>query len=579
MGCMKNRGGARVCPHCGFDEANPPSVGSQLPLRTLLNEQYVVGRALGAGGFAITYLAWDQRLARRVAIKEYMPSGLASRSGQTSQLVPHTGVSGQDFQYGLERFLDEARMVAQFQEHPGIISVTNYFPANGTAYLVMEYLEGSTLKEYLAQHGGRLSFNQALALITPVMDALRELHRANVLHRDISPDNIYITESGQVKLLDFGAARQALSDRSQRLSVILKVGYAPEEQYRSAGKQGPWTDVYAVGATFYHLITGQLPPQSIDRLAEDLLQPPSALGVDIPPGAEDALMTALAVKASQRYETIQDFQAAIGLPAAATVPRRPSRTTAWTRIPLPPWAKKIARNPWAIRAGAGAALVVLFLLGFMLFRHSGQPSGPDIPSNPGIPSNLPPNLAALVAFKPAHAGEIAPLKDSWPLPDLPMIALKARDRARKWSQDAELVEINLQLQSWKDQGYIQTDDGTAQLTLDFYSPSRQKAILIIPNMPTVPASPDHDLDDSIGFVDWGDKLAIPDKFLSLTDAVRKAQQKGMRAPSIKNATLTNSQGTSTSDEDTSGLKWELEPVFGQRYYVDAKVADNAASDK
>jgi serine/threonine protein kinase len=152
------------------------------------------------------------------------------------------------------------------QEHPGIISVTNYFPANGTAYFVMEYLEGSTLKEYLAQHGGRLSFNRALALITPVMDALRELHRANVLHRDISPDNIYITESGQIKLLDFGAARQALSDRSQRLSVILKVGYAPEEQYRSAGKQGPWTDVYAVGATFYHLITGQL-PTAVDRPA------------------------------------------------------------------------------------------------------------------------------------------------------------------------------------------------------------------------------------------------------------------------------------------------------------------------
>ena len=211
----------------------------------------MVGRALGAGGFAITYLAWDQRLARRVAIREYMPSGLASRSGQTSQLVPHTGVSGQDFQYGLERFLDEARMVAQFQEHPGIISVTNYFPANGTAYLVMEYLEGSTLKEYLAQHGGRLSFNQALALITPVMDALRELHRANVLHRDISPDNIYITESGQIKLLDFGAARQALSDRSQRLSVILKVGYAPEEQYRSAASRdrGPTSTPWAQPST------------------------------------------------------------------------------------------------------------------------------------------------------------------------------------------------------------------------------------------------------------------------------------------------------------------------------------------
>jgi hypothetical protein len=210
-------------------------------------------------------------------------------------------------------------------------------------------------------------------------------------------------------------------------------------------------------------------------------------------------MTALAVKASQRYETIQDFQAAIGLPAAATIPRRPSRVTAWTRIPLPPWAKKIVRNPWTARAGAGTAFAVLFLLGFMLFRHSSQPSGPDIP----------PNLADLVAFKPAHAGEIAPLKDSWPLPDLPMIALKGTDRARRWSQDAELVEINLQLGPVGGLGSIQTYNGNAELRFDFYSPSRQKPITITPNAFTNAGQPDADLDSSMGFVDWSDKLAIP----------------------------------------------------------------------
>jgi serine/threonine protein kinase len=565
MGCMSDRGGARVCPHCGFDEANPPVVASQLPLRTVLNDQYVVGRALGAGGFAITYLAWDLRLARRVAIKEYLPSGLASRSGTTSQVVAHSGSSSQDFQYGLERFLEEARLVAQFQEHPGIISVTNYFPANGTAYLVMEYLEGCTLKEYLAQQGGRLSFNQAIALMTPVMDALRELHRANVLHRDISPDNIYITNSGQVKLLDFGAARQALRDRSQRLSVILKVGYAPEEQYRSAGNQGPWTDVYAVGATFYHLITGQIPPPSIDRLAEDLIQPPSALGADIPPAAEEALMTALAVKSSQRYETIQDFQAAIGLPSSTTIPRRAAPVTAARmRIPIPPWAKKIARNRWAARVGAGAGLVVLFVLGFLLFRHWGQPSGTNRTSSYAPPANFSP-------FRPAHPGEIAPLKDSWPPADLAMIAAKARDRARKWSADAELVEINLELESYKESGYVQTDDGSAHLRFDFYSPSKQQAINIYPNMPTIPAQPDNDV-QSMGFVDWGDKGAIPSKFMSLTDAIKKAQQKGMRSPTIKRATLTNSPlGV------YSGFKWYLDGVLDEgEYWVEGKVGGNAA---
>ena len=187
----------------------------------------------------------------------------------------------------------------------------------------MEYLEGTTLKDYLKDHGGRLGFNEALGIMTPVMDALRELHRVNVLHRDISPDNIYVTAGGQVKLLDFGAARQALRDRSQRLSVILKVGYAPEEQYRSTGNQGPWTDVYAVGATFYHILTGSIPPPSIDRLVEDTIQAPSVAGSDIPPAAEQALMTALAVKAAQRYPTIQDFQAALGVAQAGQPPPPP----------------------------------------------------------------------------------------------------------------------------------------------------------------------------------------------------------------------------------------------------------------
>ncbi len=573
---MKDRGAARVCPDCGFDESAYPKTGVQLPLRTVLNDQYVVGRALGAGGFAITYLAWDVRLARRVAIKEYMPSGLASRSGATSQVMPHTGVSGQDFQYGLERFLDEARMVAQFQEHPGIISVTNYFPANGTAYLVMEYLEGCTLKEYLAQQGGRLSFNQALALMTPVMDALRELHRVGVVHRDISPDNIYVTTGGQVKLLDFGAARQALRDRSQRLSVILKVGYAPEEQYRSSGSQGPWTDVYAVGATFYHLITGQVPPPSIDRLADDRIEPPSALGSDIPPAPEEALMTALAVKAPQRYETIQDFQAAIGLPSSATMPRRAPRT-ARTRFPLPSWTRDLAANPWARRAAAGVGLLLFFVIGFLIFSH--RSSRPAANAMPGMPAGMPSVPAAYAAymFKVSHAGEIAPLKDSWPPADLDTIAVKARERARKWSSDAELVEINLELQPWNSNAYVQTSDGTAMIRFDFYSPSKQKGIMITPNAPGSAAQPDSDVYD-MGFVDWGDKLPIPDRFLSVTEAIRKAQQRGMRSPTVKRATLANSpRGTSTGDQDLSGLKWDLEPVFGGRYVISAQVPETAPS--
>ncbi|HEY6419310.1 MAG TPA: serine/threonine-protein kinase [Candidatus Binataceae bacterium] len=404
MGCMNDRGAAAICPTCGYDEIGPPSVPFQLAPRSLLNDQYLVGRALGAGGFAITYLGWDIRLARRIAIKEYMPSGMASRSVDTSEVVPHGGPTKDDFYYGLEHFLDEARMVAQFEGHPGIIAVTNFFPAHGTAYLVMEYLEGTTLKDYLTDHGGRLAFNEALDIMTPAMDALREVHRVNVLHRDISPDNIYVTSAGQVKLLDFGAARQALRDRSQRLSVILKVGYAPEEQYRSTGNQGPWTDVYAVGATFYHLLTGSIPPPSIDRLAEDTIQLPSAVGSDIPPAAEQALMTALSVKAAHRYPTIQDFQAAIGV-AQTGLPAPPQPH------PTPgPDPQGLVRTlpPWAMPA-AGAGVIVLAILGgFLIFhRTPGQPYTYGQPNaQPSVAAAQPSAAAAqpsLAAAQPSAA--------------------------------------------------------------------------------------------------------------------------------------------------------------------------------
>ncbi len=593
MGCMSDRGAAAICPICGYDETAPPSVPFQLTPRSVLNDQYLVGRPLGAGGFAITYLGWDIRLARRIAIKEYMPSGMASRSVDTSQVVPHSGPSRDDFNYGLEHFLDEARMVAQFEGHPGIISVTNFFPAHGTAYLVMEYLEGKTLKEYLKEHGGRLGFNESLEIMTPVMDALREVHRVNVLHRDISPDNIYVTNSGQIKLLDFGAARQALRDRSQRLSVILKVGYAPEEQYRSTGKQGPWTDVYAIGATFYHLLTGSIPPPSIDRLAEDTIQLPSAVGSDIPPGAEKALMTALSVKAAQRYETIQDFQAAIGLPQAGPVvpplPPPPHPT------PVPGPLNTLPR--WAIPA-AGAGVVILAIVGGFLIFHrkpgpeyqpqaynynqqANPPGGaPAAPSNNPLANYNPANPFATITA--AHAGEIAPLKDTWPLPDVDVMAQKALVRAQQWSPDAQLIEIGIELQQQQPTTgpypfYITTSAGLLKMSLTFYSATKQQAIMITPNAPNNPGQTDGDF-YSIGYVDWGSKLPIPPRFLSLADAIRRAHLMGMEARMVNSATLENNPpGTSQGGTDTSGLRWVILPVFGQVYGINADLTGNATA--
>jgi serine/threonine protein kinase len=275
----------------------------------MLDGRYRIGRVLGHGGFGITYLAWDENLQLRLAIKEYLPRDSASRAPDGVSLAVYSGRAGEQFTYGLERFLEEARALAHFVQHPGIVTVTNFFRAHGTGYCVTDYVEGITLGHYLEQQpGGRISVVAALKLLTPVMDALWAVHKEGLLHRDLSPDNIYISRSGRVELLDFGAARFAAGEHSKSLSIILKPGYAPEEQYRTKGNQGPWTDVYGLAATFYRAITGQLPPESLDRLEADELAPPSALGVDIQPEQETVLLKALAVRAAQRYPSITEFQ-------------------------------------------------------------------------------------------------------------------------------------------------------------------------------------------------------------------------------------------------------------------------------
>jgi serine/threonine protein kinase len=179
--------------------------------------------------------------------------------------------------------------------------VHSYFEENGTAYFVMDFIEGTSFDVYIKEHGGRVSYEEAEKILLPVMDALAAVHSKGIVHRDVTPDNIYITKDGTVKLLDFGAARYSLGDKSRSLDVVLKHGFAPKEQYTRHGKQGPFTDVYSLGATFYFAITGRRPPDSIDRLEEDDLVPPSSLGVQIPPEKEDALIKAMSVQPADRY--------------------------------------------------------------------------------------------------------------------------------------------------------------------------------------------------------------------------------------------------------------------------------------
>jgi serine/threonine protein kinase len=300
----------------------------QLAPRTILENRYLLGRVLGQGGFGITYIAKDLKEDRKLALKEYFPSSFATRVNDR-RTVTYAGPGNREpYQYGLKKFEEEAKTLLNFQSHPNIVTVFRSFKANGTGYIVMEYLEGITLLSHLKnQRDSRLSFENALQILIPIMDALREVHRAKMIHRDISPDNVYLCRSGRIKLLDFGAARLALRDQTQSQQLILKPGYTPEEQYRSAGVAGAYTDIYSLAATMYRCITGKVPPEAPERLSEDRLVPPSQFA-KLPARAEKALMKALAVRAKDRHQTMEAFQEDLSLRgptmAGALPTQRPS---------------------------------------------------------------------------------------------------------------------------------------------------------------------------------------------------------------------------------------------------------------
>ena len=299
----------RVCTRCRKYADDEPTPAHRLPPRLLLHGRYLVVRTLGEGGFGITYLAWDAVSGERVAIKEYFPAGFVTRAPRSADVL-YRKENRTAASRGLKRFTAEARILAEVRGLPGIVSVLDYFAANETAYIVMEYLDGISLKKYVAKKGGRLPIAEILGIMRPVMESLVTVHEKGLIHRDISPDNILITKTGDVKLIDFGAAKQTNLD-GKSLSIVLKQGFAPEEQYRTHGEQGPWTDVYALAATIYFCLTGQLPPESIQRLVRDTVMRPSELGADIAPNQENALMKALAVYKKNRYESVRQFMNAI----------------------------------------------------------------------------------------------------------------------------------------------------------------------------------------------------------------------------------------------------------------------------
>ena len=270
---MRMKNASPVCEYCGHDERQQ-NYAHQLPVGTVLNGQYLVGRVLGQGGFGITYMGWDLNLAIPIAIKEYYPSGTVSRECSHSLRV--TGIIAEreaQFRRNRERFIQEARTLARLRSVPGIVGIHNFFQENDTAYIVMEYLDGTTLRKYTELCGGRVVAYRALELMQPVMLALQQVHAVDLVHRDISPDNIMLMLDGSLKLLDFGASREVVdADVDKNLArsteAILKHGFAPMEQYQKRGTLGPWTDVYALCATIYYLLTGSVPPDAPERMLE-----------------------------------------------------------------------------------------------------------------------------------------------------------------------------------------------------------------------------------------------------------------------------------------------------------------------
>lgn len=274
---------------------------------TRLIGRYTIEKVLGQGGFGITYLGIDELHEKKVAIKEFFPQGIVTRNIEYEDAVTVTFVGEKDnYNKGKEKFLKEARIMARFSKDEGIVKAQDFFEINNTAYIVMEYLEGITLKQYLRENE-RIEPEELLELFVPLIESLDEIHSQGLIHRDISPDNIMVLLGGKIKLMDFGAARDYTDFGEKSLSLILKPGYAPPEQYQTHGVQGPWTDIYALCATMYKCLTGENPPDAIERVMDDNLKEISEFGIPVSKQMEETIIKGMSISARNRYQNKEEF--------------------------------------------------------------------------------------------------------------------------------------------------------------------------------------------------------------------------------------------------------------------------------
>lgn len=323
-GCMRNiQHENGICPYCGFDihkYKKGKSVQS-LETGTILDGKYLLGKVLGEGGFGITYIALDLNLEIVLAIKEFFPNGIVFRDTITTTKTDVTllDAAGQSqYQYMLQRYVQEAKSLGKFRNDNGIVSVNSFFFQNGTAYMVMDYIKGQSLLHYLKVHNVPLSVDETLKIMKPILDSLVKVHREGVVHRDISPDNIMLSEDGGTYLIDFGAARMTIGNDVKSYTVILKHGYAPIEQYQRNGKQGSWTDIYALCATIYRMVSGIRPEDSVDRIEFDPVKPLKKLGLGVDPHFSDVVEKGMSIKAYNRWQSVEELTDALFNRDAAT---------------------------------------------------------------------------------------------------------------------------------------------------------------------------------------------------------------------------------------------------------------------
>lgn len=307
--CMSLISGDGSCSVCGSAPESYNPLPHHLPPGTVLSDRYLIGRVLGEGGFGITYTGLDLHLEIKVAIKEYYPITCAARNASASlQVTGFVGASSKNFETGKQKFLNEAQIMTKMEKNQVIVGARDFFEQNNTAYIVMEYIEGITLRELVRQRGGKIPSEELLPLLEPLFHGLSMMHGYGLIHRDISPDNLML-ENGRIRLLDFGCAREA-SQGTETMTIALKQGFAPVEQYQQRG-QGPWTDLYALCATIYFCLTGITPPQALDRIAGDELVPPGKLGIKLPKEQEKALLKGMRLQPKRRFSDAEELWEAL----------------------------------------------------------------------------------------------------------------------------------------------------------------------------------------------------------------------------------------------------------------------------